>query len=122
MSTLNEITKKIQNLIDLKGEDIEFIGPDILSQLEDLESMEEDFQDEINNLKEKNRELQSEIDDHEDTIEYDFRVNTGLDVLEMRLDKGNLHDTQVVEALIGCYEKGVKPLTISAVLEGLSKN
>lgn len=117
-----QLRKTIQNLIDLKGEDFELVGPDLLTQIDEVE---DDYKDQINVLEEKNSSLSSQLQDmadKEEEFESQFTVDTGLDKLSFHLEHGNLHDTQVVEAVIGCYEKGIKPLTIAGVLEGLSKN
>lgn len=122
MSTRKQITQKLQNLIDLKGQDIELVGPDLLDE---IENVFDDLKSEISQLEERNSSLNSQLEDmneKEEKFESQFTVDTGLDKLSFHLEHGNLHDTQVVEAVIGCYEKGIKPLQIAGVLEGLSKN
>lgn len=122
MSDLKQITQKLQNLIDLKGQDIELVVPDLLDEIENLFDTQ---QSEINDLQERNSSLNSELNDLEEEREEfqpDHEINTGLDKLAYRLDQGNLHDTQVMEALGECYSKGVRPLVIASALECLSKN
>ncbi len=122
MSDLKQIQQKLQNLIDLKGQDIELVGPDLLDEIENLFDSQ---QSEITDLQERNSSLNSELEDLKEEgeqFESDHTIDTGLDKITWRLDRDNLQDTQVMEALGECYGKGVKPLLIAGVLEGLSKN
>lgn len=122
MADIKSIKQKLQNLIDLNGEDIELVGPDLLDEIEDLFDSQ---QSEITDLNERNSSLNSELEDLKEEgeeFESDHQIDTGLDKLTWRLDHDNLQDTQVMEALGECYGKGVKPLVIAGVLEGLSKN
>lgn len=109
-------------MIDLKGEDIELTGPDIL---EDIDNLCSDYEDTIGTLQERNTSLMSDLEDKEEELEkheFEHTIDTGLDKIHFKLDQGNLHDTEVMEALKSCYDKGIRPLLISGVLEGLSKN
>lgn len=122
MSDIEQIKQKIRNLIDLGGQDIEIVGPELLDEIDNLFM---DKEHEIKELEERNSSLNSELEDlkeSEEEFESQHIIDTGLDKLSYRLDNGNLHDTQVMEALGECYSKGVKPLVIASVLEGLSKN
>lgn len=111
MKLKNELKRKIQNLIDLKGEDID--------------NLCSDYEDTIGTLEERNTSLSSELQDKQEELEkheFEHTIDTGLDKIHFKLDQGNLHDTEVMEALKSCYEKGIRPLFIAGVLEGLSKN
>lgn len=117
---LNEIKTKIENLISLKGLDIEIVGPDLLN---DIDELFDDLRDQIDDLELQVDDLESDSKKHADNDKGEpyCDIETGRDTIKIWMDKGNLQDTQVIDALQKCYEANVNPITIMKVLDGLAR-
>lgn len=125
MSTTLSFKNKLQNLIDLKGQDIELVGPDMMDEfqniIDEFNQITSDLDDQLVAKETRINELETIIQNMEDEEDdFSHSIDTGLDTIRISLEKGNLQDTQAVEAFVGAYEKGIKPLTIASTLESLN--
>jgi hypothetical protein len=61
-------------------------------------SIVEEQAEEISSLREEVKDLEEKLEEYEDG-EAPFRISTGRDVISIEFEKGNLLDTQIIEAV-----------------------
>ncbi|KAF0194125.1 MAG: hypothetical protein FD166_3583 [Bacteroidetes bacterium] len=125
MEILQELKTKLQNLLDVKGAELELVLPDAIDLIDDIETAVDALEDAETKLEERIRELESEVgelEDEEPAGSAICDINTGRDTIYVRADGGNLLDTQIIEAFKDAMESDkVKPTFLLEMLQGLTK-
>lgn len=120
MSTnIADVKQQVQNLIDLKGEDIDTTGPDIIESLKNIEAHIDSLTEEIDDLKEEVNDLSR--DEHQKTgTEPHYEINADEGVMKIWCGTCSIDGEAVVEGLNALYAKGLTSRKIANILEALS--
>lgn len=123
MEILQELKTKLQNLLDVKGAELELVLPDAIDLVKDIEREVEELEDGEAKQDERIAELENELDNIETAPGSEVcKINSGRDTIYIRSNSGNLLDTQIIEALKDAMESDkVKPTFLLEMLQGLTK-